>query len=114
MQKANRLYNRHLSEEIKAGLINISDNYESMKQWLIKNYGGSSRIVGDIVSNLMRKPKPATGNQKEKFAFYSAITGAIQWLERLSRVSYIDSSELESCLLSQSTLSSLVGLLPIS
>ena len=85
-----------------------------MKQWLIKNYGGSSRIVGDIVSNLMRKPKPATGNRKEKFAFYSAITGAIQRLERLSRVSYIDSSELEACLLSRSTLSSMVGLLPIS
>ena len=81
-------------------MINISDNYELMKQWLIKNYGWSSRIVGDIVSNLMRKPKPATENRKEIFAFYSAITGAIQQLERLSRVSYIESSELEACLLS--------------
>ena len=77
VQKANRLYNRHLSEKIKARLIDISDNYDLMKQCLIKNYGGSSRIVGDIVSNLMRKPKPTTGNRKEKFAFYSAITGAI-------------------------------------
>ena len=101
-------------KEIKARLINISDNYELMKQWLIKNYGGSSRIVGDIVSNLMRKPKPTTGNRKEKFVFYSAITGAIQRLERFSRVSYIDSTELEACLLSRSTLSSMVGLLPIS
>ena len=90
VQKANRLYNRHLSEEIKARLINISDNYELMKQWLIKNYGGSSRIVRDSVSNLMRKPKPTIGNRKEKFKFYSAITGAIQRLERLLRVSYID------------------------
>ena len=78
VQKANRLYNRHLSEKIKARLINISDNYELMKQWLIKSYEGSSRIVGDIVSNFMRKPKPTTGSRKEKFAFYSAITGAIQ------------------------------------
>ena len=56
MQKANRLYNRHLSEEIKSRLINISDNYELMKQWLIKNYGGPSRIVGYIIGNLIRKP----------------------------------------------------------
>ena len=81
-----------------------------MKQWLIKNYGGSSRIVGDIVSNLMRKTKPTTGNRKEKFEFYSAITGAIQQLERLGILSYIDSTELKACLLSRSTLSSMVGL----
>ena len=84
MQKANRLYNRHLSEEIKfkSRLINISDNYELMKQWLIKNYGGPSRIVGDIIGNLIHKPKPAIGNRKEKFVFNSAITGAMQRLER--------------------------------
>ena len=68
-----------------------------MKQWLIKNYGGSSRIVGDIIGNLIRKPKPVIGNRKEKFAFYSAITGAMQRLERLSRVSYINRTELKSC-----------------
>ena len=57
---------------------------------------------------------PAFGNRKDKFVFYSAITGAIQRLERLSRVNYIDRVELETCLLSWSTLSSLVRLLPIS
>ena len=31
MQKANRLYNKHLSEAIKSYLINISDNYILMK-----------------------------------------------------------------------------------
>ena len=113
VQKANRLYNRHLSEEIKSRLINISDNYESMKQWLIKNYGGPSRIIEDIIGSLTRKPKPEVGNRKEKFIFYSAITGAMQRLERLSRVSYIDRSELETCLLSRSTLSSMISLLPI-
>ena len=35
VQKANRFYNRHLSEEIKSRLINISNNYDLMKQWLI-------------------------------------------------------------------------------
>ena len=52
VQKANRLYNKHLFEEIKSHLINISDNYDLMKTWLVNNYGGPSRIVGDIVSNL--------------------------------------------------------------
>ena len=31
VQKANRLYSKHLSEEIKSHLINISDNYNLMK-----------------------------------------------------------------------------------
>ena len=54
------------------------------------------------------------GNRKEKFVFYSAITGAIQGLERLSRVNYIDRTKLELCLLSQSTLRSFIRLLPTS
>ena len=85
-----------------------------MKTWLITYYGGPSRIVGDIVNNLSRKSKPVAGNRKEKFTFYFAITGAIQRLQRLSRVNYIDRAELEACLLSQSTLSSLFRLLPTS
>ena len=46
IQKANGLYNKHLSDEIKSHIINISDNYSLMKTWLITNYGGPSRIVG--------------------------------------------------------------------
>ena len=69
IQKANRLYNKHLSDEIKSHLINISDNYNLMKTWLITYYGCTARIVGDIVSNLSRKSKPMLGNRKEKFSF---------------------------------------------
>ena len=69
VQKANRLYNKHLSEEIKSHLINIFDNYNLMKTWLINTYGGPSRIVGDIISNLSRKPKPVRANRKDKFIF---------------------------------------------
>ena len=58
IQKANRLYNKHLSEEIKSHIINISDNYSLMKSWSITNYGGPSRIVGDIINNISRKSKP--------------------------------------------------------
>ena len=53
-------------------------------------------------------------NSKDKFVFDSAITGAIQRLEKLSRASYINRTELEACLLSRSTLSSLVLLFPTS
>ena len=60
----------------------------------------------------MEKRKPSADNRKIKFEFFSAITGAIQRLERLSRVSFVDGGELEACLLSRSTLSSLIGLLP--
>ena len=46
VQKANRLYNKHLSEEIKSHLINISNDYGMMKTLLISNYGRPSRIIG--------------------------------------------------------------------
>ena len=111
-QKANRLYNKHLSEEIKSQLIAVSDDYKSMKNWLIENYGSPFRIVNDIIGDLLGKRKPSADNRKMKFGFFSAITGAIQRLERLSRVSFVDGGELEACLLSRSTLSSLIGLLP--
>ena len=71
-----------------------------------------SCIVGDIVGDLLKKGKPLNNNRKQKFSFFSAITGAIQRLERLSRVRYIVGAELEACLLSSSTLSGLISLLP--
>ena len=74
-----------------------------MKTWLITNYGGSSRIVGDIINNLSRKSKPGGGSKKEKIF--------IQRLKRLSRINYINRAELETCLLPWSTLSSPVRLL---
>ena len=77
-QKANRLFNKHLSEEIKLKVINISDNYAEMKAWLIRTYGGPSRIVNDIISNLALKPKPLASSKREKYTFYSAINGAIR------------------------------------
>ena len=83
-----------------------------MKVWLIRTYNGPSRIVNDIVSNLALKPTPSSSSKKEKYTYYSAITGAIQHLERLAWVNYIDKIELETCLLSRSTLSSLTRLIP--
>ena len=114
IQKGNRLYNMHLSDKIKSHLINISYIYSLMKIWLITNYGGPARIVGDMICNLSRKSNPVPGSRKEKLVFYSAITESIQRLERLSRVNYTDKAELETCLLSRSTLGSLVSLLPTS
>ena len=78
VQKANRLYNKHLSDEIKFHMINISDDYNLMKTWVIANYGGPLRIVRDIVRNLSKRAKPMPDNRKEKFCFYAAITGSIQ------------------------------------
>ena len=62
-QKANRLYNKHLSEEIKSQLISVSDDYKSMKDWLIENYGSSSWIVNDIIGDLLAKKKPPANNR---------------------------------------------------
>ena len=82
-----------------------------MKQWLISQYGGASRIVNDIVNALGRKPKPALNNRNEKHNYYTAITSALQRLERLAKVSSINNIELDICLYSQGTLITLSNLL---
>ena len=69
---------------------------DKAQAWLITNYCGPSRIVGDIINNVFRKSKPASGSRKKKFVFYSAITRAIQRLERLLRVNNIEGAELEA------------------
>ena len=112
VQKANILYNRHLSEEIKSKLINKSNSYVEMKQWLILNYGGVSRIINDVISDLSCRNKPALNNSQGKFAFYAYISGALQRLERLSKVDGINTIDLENCLYSRATLSSLSLILP--
>ena len=112
VQKANRLYNSHLSKEIKSKLINKSDSYAEMKQWLILNYGGVSRIINDVICELSRRNKPASNNSQGKFAFYAHISGAMQRLERLSKVDGIFANDLETCLYSRATLSSLSLVLP--
>ena len=112
VQKAYRLYNRHLSEEIKSKLINKSDSYAEMKLWLIQNYGGVSRIINDIIDNLSRRTKPNLTNSNARFTFYAHISSALQRIERLSKVEGIDNLELETCLYSRATLSSFSLLLP--
>ena len=106
------MYNRHLSEEIKRKLINKSDSYAEMKQWLILNYGGVSRIINNVISDLSCQNKPASNNSQGKFAFYAHISGALQRLERLSKVGGISTNDLEICLYSRATLSSLSLVLP--
>ena len=64
VQKVNGLYNKHLPEEIKSHIINISDDHKAMKTWLISNYSGPSRIVGDIIGNLSQKSKPWGGIER--------------------------------------------------
>ena len=69
-----------------------------MKTWLICNYGGPSRSIGDIINSLAEKKKPTSNNRKEKLMYNSAIIGSLQRLEKLSRNTHINRTELESCL----------------
>ena len=47
-QRASKLSN-HLSDDLKDKLITRSDNYALMREWLVQNYGGASRIINDTV-----------------------------------------------------------------
>ena len=71
-----------------------------------------SRIINDVICELSRRNKPTSKNSQGKFAFYAHISGALQRLERISKVDGISVTELESCLYSRATLSSLSLVLP--
>ena len=78
----------------------MSDSYPEMKNWLISNYGGVSRIIYDMINDLNKKTKPSSSSSTQKFAFYAYISGALQRMERLSKVGGIDRVELENCVYS--------------
>ena len=80
------MYNRHLYDEIKNKLINMSDSYPEMKNWLISNYGGVSRIISDITNDVNKKMKPISSSNTQRFTFYAYICGALQRMEGLSKV----------------------------
>ncbi len=51
-------------------------------------------------------------NSNQRFSFYAGISGALQRMERLSKVGEINKQELENCVYSRATLSSLSLVLP--
>ena len=89
-QRAMLVFSRHLTENIKAKSLNISDDYQKLKAWLFKEYGSPHTIVSDIISGLASKPKPAQGSDKQRYKFYADITLGIARLDRLARVPYVD------------------------
>ena len=57
-QKAEKLYVKHLSEEIKAKTVDISDDFIELKAWLVQNYGDVQKIVNDVTLGLTKKKRP--------------------------------------------------------
>ena len=70
------------------------------------------QLTGDIINDLAVRPKPGANDSNARFSFFSHITGALQRVERLSKIVEINEQELETCLYSRSTLSSLSLVLP--
>ena len=78
---------------------NSKQSYTEMENWQISNYGGVSRIISDILNDLSRKTKPNRITVLRS-SFYACILGALQRMERLSKVGGIDRQELENCVYS--------------
>ena len=81
-QSASKLAN-HLSDDLKDKLITRSDNYALMREWLVQNYGGASRIINDTVMALPRRKKPAGTDRADRYRHISAIKASLQRLEKL-------------------------------
>ena len=56
---------KHLSADLKDKLLTHSDSYALMREWLITNYGGASRIVNDTIMALARRKKPAANDRSD-------------------------------------------------
>ena len=111
-QRGHRVWSNHLSEPLKTKLINKSDDFIKLKEYLIAEYGRPDRIVNDVVAGLIRKKKPVGGTRKERLTYYSDILCALQRIEKLRNGNQIDSTRLDECLVSRGTLSTLMSLLP--
>ena len=68
IQKAYRLYNKHLSDEIKYHIINISHNFSLMKTWLIIIYGGLFRMWGILLIIYLENPKQQVGTERRSLS----------------------------------------------
>ena len=88
-----------------------SDNYALMREWLISNYGGASRILNDTVMALGKRKKPAGNDCSETYLHLSAVLAALQRLEKLICTNPTLGAELKECLYSRNTLTSLSKLL---
>ena len=74
---------KHLSDNLRDNLMARSDNYALMREWVMNNYGGASRIVNDTIMALGRRKKPAGNDRAERYAHFSTIIAALQCLEKL-------------------------------
>ena len=95
-QRANTLFNDHLSENIKSKTITIADNFAALKDWLFKEYGSPSRIIGEIIMGFKGKTMPGDDNQK--YSYFACLSLGLARLDKLSRVSQIDITELDNLL----------------
>ena len=69
VQKINQVYNKHLSDEIKFYLINISDDYSMMKTWLITNYGGLQELLGIFLAIYPRELNQCQTTERKSLVF---------------------------------------------
>ena len=113
-QRATQLYNNHLSDDIKSQTIDISDNFSSLKKWMIREYGDPDTIVSEIVSSLSKKPKPVGDNLRERQKYFSNLCKSLARLDKLVRVPELDLDELDSILYSKANLRKLFETLPLA
>ena len=111
-QRASKLC-KLLSDDLQDKLMTRSDNYALMRECLISNYGGASRIVNYTIMALGRRKKPAGNDRTERYLHLSAIIAALQQLEKLIYTNVALGAELRDCLYSRNTLTSLGKLLII-
>ena len=78
-QKANRLYSKHLSEEIKSQLISMSDDYKKMKNWLIENYGSPSCIVPWSTHKVQIEKQDSSDSESESSVYIIYKSSSKQW-----------------------------------
>ena len=82
-----------------------------MRELVVQNYGGAARIINDTVMTLARRTKPTVNDQSERYFHISAISLALQRLEKLMCSNPALGFELKECLYSRNTLNSLTKLL---
>lgn len=110
---------KHLSEEIKSRIADFSDNFSSIRGWLIKTFGGLERIIGDILARLKSQHRPSNpiaitpGDKgKDMHILQLLIASAVGRFDKLVKLPDINIVHLTSVMYCRNTISGLNELLP--
>lgn len=112
-QKTTLLYDTYLHERLKQQLVALSQNFQDMKDWLIKKFGKAKGIVNgktDLIKNLKQPTASATSVQKADY--YRSVYAVLAELQNLHISSDIPKDDVALYIYTHDAIEKVLSFLP--